>query len=114
MNGLGLSVETVGHAGCMESDDVLSSRLTALAEEFRIDGRPGFTRVEQKAGGSASEDAATLMQAVQKGGGQASYMLFGSQLASGHHSGAFDFDESILAPASRFLALAAMRLAGQE
>ena len=85
-----------------------------LAEDFRIDGRPGFTRVIQKARGSASEDAATLMQAVQMGGGQASYMLFGSQLASGHHSGEFDFDESILAPASRFLALAAMGLAGQE
>lgn len=114
MNGLGLSVETVGHAGCMESDDALSSRMAALAEDFRIDGRPGFTRVIQKARGSASEDAATLMQAVQMGGGQASYMLFGSQLASGHHSGEFDFDESILAPASRFLALAAMGLAGQE
>ena len=114
MNGLGLRVETVGHAGCMESDDALSSRMAALAEDFRIDGRPGFTRVIQKARGSASEDAATLMQAVQMGGGQASYMLFGSQLASGHHSGEFDFDESILAPASRFLALAAMGLAGQE
>lgn len=70
MNGLGLSVETVGHAGCMESDDALSSRMAALAEDFRIDGRPGFTRVIQKARGSASEDAATLMQAVQMGGGR--------------------------------------------
>lgn len=114
MNDVSLRVETVGHAGCMQSDAALSERLASLAGGCRMDGRPAFARVQQGAAGSASEDAATLMQAVQKGGGQASYMLFGSRLASGHHSGTFDFDEAILEPASRFLASAALELAGCE
>ena len=114
MNDVSLRVETVGHAGCMRSNAALSERIAALAGRCRIGGRPAFTRVQQEAAGSASEDAATLMQTVQKSGGQASYMLFGSRLASGHHSGTFDFDESILEPASRFLASAALEIAGSD
>lgn len=53
---------------------------------------------------AASEDAAVLMREVQRHGGQACYMLFGSDLAGYHHSNRFDFDEAMLAPAARLYA----------
>lgn len=49
----------------------------------------------------ASEDAATMMTAVQQQGGKATYLLFGSHLPQGHHHPGFDFDEETLLLALR-------------
>ena len=76
------------------------------------DGRPLFSRVLEQARISVSEDACTLMREVQRGGGQASYMLFGSDLAAGHHAPDFDFDEAVLAKGALMLACAVLDLAG--
>ncbi|NEN86663.1 amidohydrolase [Paenibacillus elgii] len=43
-----------------------------------------------------SEDVVYMMNRVQKQGGQASYLLFGSPLTDGHHQVRFDFDEDVL------------------
>ncbi|MCV5090802.1 hypothetical protein OFC13_29680, partial [Escherichia coli] len=45
-------------------------------------------RVEAPAG---SEDATLMMARVQQHQGQASYVVFGTQLAAGHHNEKFDF-----------------------
>ncbi|MGU0043371.1 amidohydrolase [Escherichia coli] len=58
-------------------------------------------RVEAPAG---SEDATLMMARVQQHQGQASYVVFGTQLAAGHHNEKFDFDEQVLAIAVETLA----------
>ncbi|MCA0971440.1 amidohydrolase [Halobacillus litoralis] len=45
---------------------------------------------------SGSEDASFMMNEVQKYGGKATYMLFGTPLPFGHHHPQFDFDEGAL------------------
>ncbi|WLR47345.1 amidohydrolase [Halobacillus litoralis] len=52
--------------------------------------------IDQVAEVSGSEDASFMMNAVQAGGGLATYMLFGTHLPSNHHSPAFDFEEAVL------------------
>ncbi len=44
----------------------------------------------------ASEDFTWFLDAVQKQGGQGTFIQLGAKLASGHHSQAFDFDEGTL------------------
>ena len=71
------------------------ARLQTLAAQV-----PGITEaiatVDAPAG---SEDATLMMARVQAGGGQASYMIFGTELAAGHHHEKFDFDEATLSAA---------------
>ncbi len=45
----------------------------------------------------ASEDVTYMMKEVQKNGGMATYLLFGTELAAGHHNCAFDFNEKTIA-----------------
>lgn len=49
-----------------------------------------------------------MMARVQQHQGQASYMVFGTQLAAGHHNEKFDFDEQVLAIAVETLARTAL------
>ena len=49
---------------------------------------------EQKVSGS--EDCCYFMSRVQEHGGQAVYMLYGTEEAAGHHQSDFDFNEDVL------------------
>ena len=51
----------------------------------------------------ASDDGAVFMDMVQKQGGQAVYMLFGTEINGMQHEPAFDFSEQVLIPACRVL-----------
>ena len=53
------------------------------------------------------EDATLLMKRVQEGGGAAGYFIIGADLASGHHTDRFEFDEEGLIRAVEVFALAA-------
>ena len=53
--------------------------------------------------GAGSEDATYFMKEVQKNGGQATYCIFGTNLAAGHHNERFDIDEDTLLPAVEIL-----------
>ena len=55
-----------------------------------------FETVEKSYSFGASEDATYLMERVQEEGGEATYLVFGTDLASGHHTSRFDFDEDVL------------------
>jgi aminobenzoyl-glutamate utilization protein A len=46
-----------------------------------------------------SEDCTYFMERVQKNGGQAAYVMVGTELAAGHHDGFFDFNEEAMVPA---------------
>lgn len=47
-------------------------------------------------GASGSEDATYFMEKVKQNGGYATYMIFGTELAAGHHNDKFDFNERVL------------------
>ncbi|HEY1945182.1 MAG TPA: amidohydrolase [Roseiarcus sp.] len=60
----------------------------------------------------ASEDATLMLRAVADRGGLGGYFVLGSDLASGHHTANFDFDEDVLSSGAAFvgaLALSALR-----
>ncbi|WP_346775328.1 amidohydrolase [Bacillus sp. RO2] len=44
----------------------------------------------------ASEDAAYMLNHVRERGGKATYFIFGTPLAAGHHHPLFDYDEKVL------------------
>ncbi|MGG4169065.1 amidohydrolase [Rossellomorea vietnamensis] len=44
----------------------------------------------------ASEDVTYMINEVQKQGGSATFMVFGTELKNGHHHHAFDFEEGVL------------------
>lgn len=52
---------------------------------------------------SGSEDATYFINAVQKQGGYATYCVFGTNLAAGHHNEKFDIDEESILPAVQTL-----------
>lgn len=63
-----------------------------------------FNKVHHQLKGTAgSEDATYFMQRVQERGGQATYMIFGTELAAVHHNDRFDFNETVLKNAARLL-----------
>jgi aminobenzoyl-glutamate utilization protein A len=63
----------------------------------------------------ASEDATLMLRAVAAGGGLGGYFVLGSDLASGHHTANFDFDEDVLSSGAAFIsALALSALSGAE
>lgn len=64
-------------------------------------------RREQAAG---SEDATYMMERVKAHGGQASYVIFGTELSAGHHNEKFDFNEQVMAVAVKTLATLALNL----
>ncbi|CAG9295436.1 M20 family metallo-hydrolase [Celerinatantimonas diazotrophica] len=56
-----------------------------------------FSKVHHgRKGAAGSEDATYFMERVKQHGGQATYMIFGTELAAGHHNDKFDFNESVL------------------
>lgn len=62
----------------------------------------GFSVVPTRRFG-ASEDAGFLLERVQRGGGQAAYLVVGAHLAAPHHHNAFDFDEGVMMRAVNLL-----------
>ncbi len=64
--------------------------------------------VDRKAQAAGSEDATCMMERVKQRGGQATYAIFGCELAAGHHNAKFDFDESVMGKAVQMLATLAL------
>ncbi|MDU7110729.1 MAG: M20 family metallo-hydrolase, partial [Clostridium perfringens] len=62
----------------------------------------------------ASEDICYMMKRVQKNGGKASYIMFGSDLKDEHHSIRFDFNEEDLFPAINLYLRVVMNLCNKN
>ncbi len=86
-----VTIDVVGEAACADSSPVLAERIGETAKRLRM-----FTDIRPTIDFGASEDFSLLMNRVQAQGGEAAYFLLGTQLASGHHTDRFDFDESVL------------------
>lgn len=93
------SIELAGEAISCKCSVDLAEKLAHSAEQH-----PFIEHVtvvsEDNAG---SEDATYFLDAVQKRGGQATYCIFGTDLAAGHHHEQFDINEDTLLPAVEIL-----------
>lgn len=69
-----------------------------------------FEEVVETVRGGGSEDATWMMRRVQEGGGQATYMALGSDIAAPHHNGRFDLDERSIVPGVRAMVAVTERL----
>lgn len=67
--------------------------------------------VDRKEQAAGSEDATCMMERVRQRGGQATYAIFGCELAAGHHNAKFDFDEKVMETAVTLLATLALNQA---
>lgn len=92
MQGVSVSIERVGAASaCAASPELVEKIASCLA------GYSGITQLARHdITPAGSEDATSLMTRVMERGGQATYMIFGADLAAGHHHACFDFDESVI------------------
>ncbi|MGH7082452.1 MAG: amidohydrolase, partial [Acetobacteraceae bacterium] len=91
MQDLEVAHRVVGRTTTADSDPELAR---VIAEVGREMPEISVSAVPHQAGGS--EDATYFMREVQKHGGNAAYAVIGSDLASGHHTPRFDFEESDL------------------
>ena len=93
-------IRIMGGSDGAGSDDALTHLVREIAgavpwfrQELIRDSAPGF----------GSDDACVHMAAVQKQGGDAVYLMLGSDLAAGHHAPDFDFHEDMLLPSVELL-----------
>ena len=70
--------------------------------------------IDRVAAPAGSEDATLMMARVQERQGQASYMVFGTELSAGHHNEKFDFDEQVMLMAVETLARVALAFPWQR
>jgi aminobenzoyl-glutamate utilization protein A len=107
MWGLGHRIERVGGAPSAASDLALVERVARLAASL-----PTVRRVREPVRTGGSEDATFMMRRVQEQGGQATYVIVGTDLASGHHTPRFDLDERSMLVGIQLFSLAALELTG--
>lgn len=100
-------IRLMGSADSADSDD----SLTRLIHEEAL-SVPWFRQelIRDTASGYGSDDACVLMTDVQRQGGDAAYLMLGSDLAAGHHAPTFDFNEDVLLPSVELLVRTVMRL----
>ena len=86
-----VETETLATAPREDSDDSLRAVVGAVAEET-----PGVDSVVPRAPLGVSEDATYLMRAAKDAGGDASFVVVGTDHPGGHHTARFDVDERTL------------------
>ena len=67
--------------------------------------------IDRQEGAAGSEDATYMMERVKSRGGEASYVIFGTDLSAGHHNELFDFDEKVMTQGIKTLAALALNIA---
>ena len=98
------TMETVGEGTSAKGSTALAEVLVKAADSASL-----TTSLEENKP-SGSEDATFFINRVQERGGLASYCIFGTDLAAGHHNEKFDINEDSMAPAVQTLLTAAQLL----
>jgi len=83
-------IEMGGAVGCDSNPDLVA-RLHQVAVDSGL-----FEAVLPSINLGGSEDCTYFMERVQKRGGQATYLIVGTELMAGHHDSYFDFNEEVL------------------
>lgn len=86
-----VTIEQMGGAASAGNSPEFSSKIKCIAERIGA-----FNQYEDIMNVGASEDYSYFMEAVQKNGGQAAYLMIGASLTAIHHNLYFDFDEHAL------------------
>ena len=86
-----LEISMAGSAPATTDDPELASEIAALVKE-----KCQYDAIFEFADIGGSEDAGYFMERVQKNGGRASYLMYGTPIAAGHHNSHFDFNEEAL------------------
>lgn len=109
MYGVTATHSIVGEANSASSSERLVTLLTEAANKSGIE-----TVIPRENFAAGSEDATYFMEAVQEQGGYASYSVFGTELAAGHHHEAFDFKENVMEQALHVLTSALLTIYQKE
>lgn len=92
MYGIESEVDIVGEANTSQSSTSLKSYIQTILGDV-----PNVNEVLDSAPFPiGSEDATYMMNKVIENGGVSTYMIFGTELAAGHHHEMFDIDEKVL------------------
>lgn len=86
-----VQIEPMGSATTSDSSPAMGREIYDLVQSLHV---YGHVDLQQKVSGS--EDCCYFMSRVQEHGGQAVYMLYGTEEAAGHHQSDFDFNEDVL------------------
>lgn len=94
MYGLKVDIDQVGRAPAY--NNVSENNILKGFIKYAKNRRDKKYKVIENPNLGASEDIARMMNFVEKNGGETVHMLYGSDLAAGHHNEKFDFDEKTL------------------
>ena len=108
MHGVKVTIEETGGAAGCENDATLVERIRQVVERQRL-----FSEIVPAGNIGGSEDCTYFMERVQKRGGQAAFVMVGTELAAGHHDSHFDFNEDALVPAIALMSGVAAELLTQ-
>jgi aminobenzoyl-glutamate utilization protein A len=108
MQGCKVSMELMGGAAGCENDPELVERIRKVAERQKL-----LPEILEAGNIGGSEDCTFFMERVQQHGGQAAFVMVGTELAAGHHDSSFDFNEAALVPAIALMSGAAADLLTQ-
>ena len=106
-HGLQHAINLIGEAAAWANPPEMAGWAREVAQRADL-----FTNHLMQHEFGASEDATLMLRAVADRGGLGGYFVLGSDLASGHHTANFDFDEGVLSSGAAFisaLALSALR-----
>ena len=104
--GVDSKMRCVGHASSYKPDAEFSQIIYGIVNETAL-----FDNVVLKAEMNASEDCTAFMNRVTENGGKASFFMYGTDLASPHHTPEFDINEDSLVDAIALLAIMAIKFA---
>lgn len=93
MHELEFEIEMIGKAIPIRCDQSLVD--LAIEEAKQVDGFTSF-KPFRESGSIGSEDASFMIERVQKNGGQATYMVIGTDIPAPHHHPKFDIQEEVL------------------
>lgn len=91
MYNVDVTISEAGGAPACVADHELGAEIKVLAERC---GQ--YAKVVDYMDLGGSEDCSYFMERVQQKGGRAAYLMYGTEIAAGHHNSCFDFDENCL------------------
>jgi aminobenzoyl-glutamate utilization protein A len=105
MHDVKVAIQLMGGAAGCDNDQALVERIEGVVRRQGL-----FPEILPAGNIGGSEDCTYFMERVQKAGGQAAFVIIGTELAAGHHDCFFDFNEDALVPGMALLAGAAADL----